>query len=142
MSYLRTRTADRAEAEDLFQETFLRVWKSPPAPGTPVDFYVLSIARNLTVSGHRRKVLELADLKTRAPRAEGAPDADPTGREEVLRLRAAMCRLPEELREIASLKTQAGLSWGEIGKLMGFSADTAARRYAEALDLLRKEMAT
>ena len=50
MSYLRTRTADRAEAEDLFQETFLRVWKSPPAPGTPVDFYVLSIARNLTVS--------------------------------------------------------------------------------------------
>ncbi len=142
MSYLRSRTASRAEAEDLFQETFLRVWKTPPTAGTPMDFYVLTIARNLAVSGHRRRVLELADLKTRAPRAEGVPDRDPAEREEVLRLRAAMARLPEELREIVSLKTQAGLSWEQVGKLMGFSPDTAARRYAEALGILRKEMGT
>ena len=143
MSYLRTRTATRAEAEDLFQETFLRVWRTPPAPGTPVDFYVLSIARNLAVSGHRRRVLELADLRSRAPRDEGAPverGKDPAEKEEVLRLRAALARLPEELREVASLKTQAGMSWTQVGKLMGFSADTAARRYAEALDALRKEL--
>ncbi len=140
MAYLRTRSASRAEAEDFFQETFLRVWKAPPAPGTPADFYVLSIARNLAVSGHRRRTLELADLRSRAPRAEGAPDADPGEREEVRRLRTALAGLPEELREVASLKTQAGLSWEQIGKLMGFSADTAARRYAEALDALRKEL--
>ena len=140
MSYLRSRTASRAEAEDLFQETFLRVWRTPPAPDTPVDFYVLAIARNLAVSGHRRRGLELRGREALAPRAEGAPGADPVEREEVLRLREAMSRLPEELREVAALKTQAGLNWGQIGTMMGFSPDTAARRFAEALDALRKEL--
>ena len=140
MSYLRSRTTSRAEAEDLFQETFLRVWKSPPAAGTPVDFYVLSIARNLAVAGFRRRAVERRGQEALAPGAEGAPGPDPAEREEVTRLRAAMSRLPEELREVAVLKTQAALSWTEVGKLLGFSADTAARRYAEALTALRKEL--
>ena len=140
MSYLRSRTASRAEAEDLFQETFLRVWKTPPAKGTPVDFYVLAVARNLAVSGYRRRTLELRNWETLLPKAEGAPGGDPAGHEEVLRLRAALARLPGELREVAVLKTQADLSWEQVGKLMGFSADTAARRYAEALAALRKEL--
>ncbi|MBI4231493.1 MAG: sigma-70 family RNA polymerase sigma factor [Planctomycetes bacterium] len=141
MSYL-IRIADtRHEAEDLFQESFLRIFRareSIPAD-VPFDFYIFRVARNLAVSGFRRKRAERIGMERRgleAPRAEDPP-ADALERSEAgSAAREALDTLPEPQREAVSLKVWGELSWRRIGELLGVSEDTAARRAADGLRTL------
>ncbi len=143
MSYLTHVAGSRAEAEDLFQETFMRVLRDPrgPEPGAPFAFYLLRIGRNLALSRRQRKTVErkalTAVVRDDSPREQGSPLAD---REVTDAVHAAVGRLPEELREPVALRIWSGLAWREIGKLLDCSEDTAARRFAEALRQLSKDL--
>jgi RNA polymerase sigma-70 factor (ECF subfamily) len=144
MSYLTHVAGSRAEAEDLFQETFLRVLKDPRGPedGTPFAFYLLRIGRNLALTRRQRKTVERKALA--AVGMDKSPGQEPVSpladREMTSAVHAAVARLPEELREPVALKIWSGLAWREIGKLLGCSEDTAARRFAEALRLLGRDL--
>ncbi|WP_410971757.1 sigma factor, partial [Salmonella sp. SAL4437] len=53
---LRLTGGDRAQAEDVVQETLLRAWKHPEAlAGRPVRPWLFTVARNLVVDAHRAK---------------------------------------------------------------------------------------
>ena len=60
MSYLRHMTRTQAEAEDLVQESFLRLFQARRRVPreTPIDAYLFRVARNLSVSQQRRAVVE------------------------------------------------------------------------------------
>ena len=53
------------------------------------------------------------------------------------RLRIALEQVPLEQREVLLLRTQAGLSFEEIGRHQGISANTARGRYRYGIDKLR-----
>jgi RNA polymerase sigma-70 factor, ECF subfamily len=53
------------------------------------------------------------------------------------RLEQALDRLPPEQRELVALKIDGGLTFAEIGVLLGISPNTAAGRYRYALEKLR-----
>lgn len=141
MSYLIRMTRSRERAEDLFQETFLRLWRARETlrPGNPFAFLLLRSARNLAVSAARSRGAE-GRMLTAVARAGTAAGAPGDGNEEGAEARAAIDRLPPEQKEAVALKVWGGLRWDEIGQLLGFSADTAARRFQEGISALARDL--
>jgi RNA polymerase sigma-70 factor (ECF subfamily) len=153
-AFLRRHLGDRARAEDLLQETFLRVVKGAAAwePRAAVRTWLFAIARNLAADEARRRVFRDADPLDAAPdgevpRAERiagegrAPD-DAAGDALVRpRLEAALAALPAEQREVFLLREHAGLSFPEIAEATGANENTVKSRLRYALVALRDRLA-
>jgi RNA polymerase sigma-70 factor (ECF subfamily) len=59
--------------------------------------------------------------------------------EQVMALRRALERLPDEYRQVVVLRFEEGRSFEEIGPLTGRSADAARKVWARAMERLRRE---
>src|SRR5207248_9272551 len=119
---------DRARAEDLAQETFLRIVKGSAAWQHRARFqtWLFTIARNLCVDASRRDRFRRADsLDAQGPDDEPAMvdsvpgrEIDPARGAESARLRPllqkALLSLPAEQREVFILREQAGVPFKEI----------------------------
>lgn len=135
---LRLWIASRCSApEDVVQEAFCRLAAAEPPPDQPVA-WLYRVCRNLAerqrTSDERRQRREAA----RAP-AE-ATHCDPTEALQQAELVAAVEGLPAELREVVIARVWGQLSLEEVGWLCQISTATACRRYAAALDRLRKQL--
>jgi RNA polymerase sigma-70 factor (ECF subfamily) len=145
---------DRARAEDLLQETFLRVVKGVAGwePRAAVRTWLFTIARNLAADEARRRVFRDADSldaarESEAPRGERVADGgrapdDAAGDALVRpRLEAALAALPAEQREVFLLREHAGLSFPEIAEATGANENTVKSRLRYALVALRDRLA-
>lgn len=147
-------TGDRARAEDLLQETFLRVVKGAAGwePRAGVRTWLFTIARNLAADEGRRRVFRdaapldaardgEAPLGDRVADGGRAPD-DAAGDALVRpRLEAALAALPAEQREVFLLREHAGLSFPEIAEATGANENTVKSRLRYALVALRDRLA-
>jgi len=146
---------DRARAEDLAQETFLRIVKGSAAWEHRARFqtWLYTIARNLCVDAARRERFRRAESLDAQDGEEGAPlveavassGAGPDREAESARLRPVLQRallaLPAEQREVFMLREQAGLPFKEIADLVGANENTVKSRMRYALSGLRKALA-
>lgn len=139
--YLVVRLGSRDDADDLLQQTFLRMARAPQnlAKVENLPGYVFTIARNeaarlLADKSRARQASELvaADLF-----CEATSD-DRAARETAEELTAALERLPMEQREIVELKTSGGLTLAEIAAVTGTPPGTVATRYRTAIARLRQ----
>lgn len=115
-------TLDNAEAEDVVQETLIRVWNKRDEweQLESVEAYCLTVARNLAIDRSERK-----DARTVAlpPDAEEAADTA-TPHEQLVRkerlqlLRHLIRQLPEKQRQIVMLRDVEGKSYKEIAMLL------------------------
>jgi RNA polymerase sigma-70 factor (ECF subfamily) len=153
-SFLRRLVGEPARAEDLLQETFLRVIRGAQAwqPRAQVRTWLFTIARNLAADEARRRAFREAEPLD-APRLDGrtpgerladpgrAPD-DAAGDAQLRPLlEAALAGLPEEQREVFLLREHAGLSFPEIAEATGVSENTVKSRMRYALVGLRDRLA-
>lgn len=134
---------DRALAEDLLGDTFLRVYQARRRyrAGSGFAPWLYSIARNLALGELRRRGCRLRVYQrlTREAAAE-TEDWEPD-REELRELvRAALLRLPEEQRTALILKEYSGLSYREIAQVMGGSEEGARARAYRARGAMREEL--
>ena len=145
---------DRARAEDLAQETFLRIVRGAAAWEHRARFqtWLYTIARNLCVDTLRRERFRRAESLDAQEGEEGPlVDAVPSGsagpdrQAESARLRPllqrALVALPAEQREVFVLREQAGLSFKEIAGLVEANENTVKSRMRYALLGLRKALA-
>ena len=153
-SFLCRLTGDRARAEDLLQDTFLRVVKGAGAwePRAAVRTWLFTIARNLAADEARRRVFRDAEPLD-APRpgaaalgdrvADGSRAPDDAAGDALLRprLEAALASLPAEQREVFLLREHAGLSFPEIAEATGANENTVKSRLRYALLALRDRLA-
>lgn len=149
-------TGDRARAEDLVQDTFVRVIKGAGEWQQRARFstWLFTIARNLCLDSMRREKHRRAesldqpagdeDGRALGDAIEGT-EAGPERRAEASRLRpvleAALAGLPPEQREVFVLRESAGVPFKEIGELTGVSENTVKSRMRYALEALRKALA-
>jgi RNA polymerase sigma-70 factor (ECF subfamily) len=154
-SFLLRFTRAPARAEDLTQETFLRLVKAAAEwkPSAAVRTWLFTIARNLATDEARRgahRATEPLDGPARegsrspAERvaAEGvAPDDAAAAVELRPRLEAALAALPEEQREVFLLREHAGLSFPEIAEATRSNENTVKSRLRYALLALRERLA-
>jgi RNA polymerase sigma-70 factor (ECF subfamily) len=128
------------DAEDAVQETFAALVRSRHRIAGIEDLkaYLFaslrrSAARLATRRGAEPPLSERAVEQAATP--EPAPD-DPRGE----RLARGLARLPIEQREVIAMKIEGELTFAEIGRALGISANTAASRYRYGLERLREWM--
>lgn len=123
-------------AEDLTQETFVRVLRSLPgfAGRSSARTWLLSIARRVVVdrfrsAASRPVVADLADWQATAERCQprGLP-----GREDGVALADLLARVPRERREAFMLTQLMGLPYAEAAAMIGCPIGTVRSRVARA----------
>jgi RNA polymerase sigma-70 factor (ECF subfamily) len=136
--FFRRRVADRAQAEELTQETFLALLRSAShyKPSATFRTYLYAIAFNV-LRAHRRKAVFRAmfsGTSHREPAARDSLDAE-------IVLRDALSRLERIDREILLLREFEQLSYAEIAELTRLPLNTVRSRLFRARMALRELLA-
>lgn len=134
LRYCRWHCADDGRAEDLTQETFLRVFKNLAQYGKRDKFksWLYTIANHICIDESRR--MTWCTLSDELP-AECGAFSELEDRDETERL---LQRLSEEQREAVILRFAQQLSFKEIAAVTGCSLRTAQSRVRCALEIMRK----
>lgn len=131
---------DRGVAEDVAQETLLRVasrWEHVSSLGSPGG-WAHRVAVNLATSQlRRRRVAWRARSRVASPASEPEPDTTTS-----LAVRAGLARLDESQRRLLVLRHVFGWSAREIGDMDGVRADTVRQQLRRAREALRVELGT
>lgn len=144
--FLWARLGERALAEDLTGEVFVRMLQALPnyQPTAPFRAWLYRIARNLLVDHYRRSAqrptTELAAVETVA-----APEADPLRlTDEALtaaRLRQALAGLEDAQRETLTLRFLAGYSLAETAAALDKTEGAIKALQHRGLAALRRVLA-
>lgn len=137
-----------ADAEDLFQEVFLRVHRFlPKFQGGSVRGWLRRIVVNTNSSMKRgKKNQALAHLDEMPGWKESLPDSAETPDELAERasaregLEQALARLSEDFRTVLILREVEDLDYSEIAELLNVPVGTVRSRLARARMALRKEL--
>jgi len=132
-------TGDRAVAEDLAQEAFVRIAGRLGHLRDPEAFaaYLRRTVVNLSRMHFRRRRLERAHAeKERPPPHFGEPEADVATQEA---LRAGLLRLPHRQRAAIVLRYYADLPDTETADVLGCSRATVRSLISRGMERLRAE---
>jgi RNA polymerase sigma-70 factor, ECF subfamily len=135
-----------AEAEDLAQQVFIRVWRSAPRykPTAKFTTWLFRITRNLVFNEMRRKrhfVDHTEDIAEPAERKERGPDQVLLEEELQVAIQDAISRLPETQRLAIVLRRYEGLPYEEIAKIMDTTVPAVKSILFRARAELRERLA-
>lgn len=147
---------DRSMAEDLCQETFLRVHGGLATfDGRNFGGWLATIATNVAISELRRRraqkrgqrtlsldapIAGTDDLYLDPPGREADPAQRAHDREFAARVRAAVRDLPEEFRVPVVLRDLDGLSYEDIAAVLGVPPGTVRSRIHRGRLLLQEQL--
>ena len=118
-------SGDRALAEDLVSEAFVRVWTARSRVDlSTVRGYLFAIVRNLflqNVSRERRR----ASLSDGMPADQPGPEERATDQSALRAVLAGMAALPEIDRAALLMRADDGLPYEEIARALGISTASA-----------------
>lgn len=139
LSFFTRYTNDLPLAEDLTQETFLRVLKSAPAyqPLAPFGVWLYRIAKNLCLNeiGARRVRSRRFEID---PASRSSPEDDVGQAEREARVLRAVRLLPERQRLAVVLRRFEGLQVAEIAEVMETNESAVEGLLARATARLRE----
>jgi len=149
-------TQDRAEAEDMFQEVWLRVVRRLPENARRENLkpwlavIVMNLHRDMLRKKRIRRMFFLGSKKSEMIEAAAAEKTavstyDPAGRAEEAVTRKdidrALARLPEKQRRVFVLKEIEGLEQTEIAAALRIPVGTVKSLMFRAVKRLQKELA-
>ena len=141
-AYIRAQVGTSADAEDITAQVFMNAYQAYArfeARNTTPSAWLFRIARNATLDhfrAHGRRE-RLRRTIGHQPMAEEDPAAEAEERIQYRALLHQVAQLPERQRDAISLR-HSGLSFDEVGRLMGCSEDAAKMLYHRALKALRE----
>ena len=131
------------EREDLLQEIAIAIWRALPAFRGECSerTFLFRIAHNRGMSylARRRSSLvgQAQDEEFDVPDTAAGPEASLSALEQSRRLRDAVGRLPLQFRQVITLALE-GLSYGDIGHVLGLSESNVGVRLTRARQVLRQ----
>lgn len=142
---------NRQEAEDLTQDTFVRVLQSAPSFNSHQRFttWAYHIATNLCIDAHRkaqyRQAVSLDERIGEDDQTLGDTVPDPQANTEEMAqkhelrrdIRRAIRALPTEQRMVVMLNQYQGMTYQEIAEVLGCPIGTIKSRMHHALKALR-----
>jgi RNA polymerase sigma-70 factor, ECF subfamily len=137
-----------ADADDVVQETFAALVRSRTglAAVRDLEAYLFTTLRRAAAKCRGQKgpitlrldsIAELADETPSQPDTPTSKTGERDAQEQLDRLNWAVQTLPEEQREVLTLKFDAELTLAQIATVLTISPNTAASRYRYALEKLR-----
>jgi RNA polymerase sigma-70 factor (ECF subfamily) len=133
-------TGTREAAEDAAQETFLALYRRPPAPDQPLRPWLCRVALNTARNALRAECRDTLRVERAALDvvAAGEPSEAVERAEERDRVRAALATLPQRQARLLLLR-HAGLSYAEVAAALDLAPGSvgtllarAERAFAEA----------
>jgi RNA polymerase sigma-70 factor (ECF subfamily) len=151
-AYISLYIRDQALAEDLFQDTFMKVIQSVKS-GKYQDngkfiSWVMRIAHNLIID-HFRRIKQMntvsnddydSDLFNSKKLSEATIEDSMIKKQIQKDIRRMISELPDDQKEVVVLRHYAGLSFKEIAEITDVSINTALGRMRYALINMRKTM--
>ena len=152
LSYIRLQVGDSDVADDLFQDTFIKVIHVLRAGTYQMQGkfrqWVFRVARNMVIDHFRRTkaqhVVSIHDENFREEYLDRLPYPSPNIEEQLVErnrrdlLHSCVARLPKEQRDVLILRYHKDMSFKEIADYTGVSINTALGRMRYALMNLRK----
>ena len=135
--------ASAAEAEDVAQDTMLKLWqmRSDLLQYNSIEALVAIMARNLTVSLHRKpKGEKLSEASSMFIDAAPTPEEQLMGREAVERLKQRLRQLPPRQHAVLVMRQAEHRSYKEIGRLLGIEETSAKTLLSRARKWLLNEL--
>ncbi len=139
--YLWTFVRNATMAEDLLQDTFLQIHRARQTytPRRPVRPWIYAITRHVALmhlrSGRRRKEMlandELPEVPV-PPEVESLADR--------ATLQKMLSELPKPAQEVLTLHHLLGMSFQEVGEILGIAPGTAKVRAHRALKSIRARL--
>lgn len=146
-SFLARLARSRDVAEDLLEETWLRVvlHAQHVRPDTRLGPWLFTVARNLYLSYCRSRMIETGhavDLLGLWPLAspQPSPFEETAGSEMERRIEAALASLPAAYREVLLLVGVEGLSPADAAAVCGVTPETFRQRLHRARTLLARRL--
>ncbi len=132
---------ERAEAEDVVHDVFVAFARSSGRfrlTGS-LKGYLATCVSNLARDRMRARKRKSETLESVGPVISDSnnPEQHAAEKEELMRLRQAMRRIPYEQREAVVLHLRGGMKFREIARLQGVSLSTTHGRYRYGMDKLR-----
>jgi len=156
LGFFQKKGASPDDAQDLTQETFLRVFRSSARLDNraQLEAWLFEIARNVLINSRRnqaalKRSAKMVSLDEPRPDGEAQETADPEfeagekdaltsmiTQEELTVLRRALSELPEQMRQCAQLRSM-DYKYREIAEVMQISIDTVKSHLHQAKTRLR-----
>jgi RNA polymerase sigma-70 factor (ECF subfamily) len=144
LAFARRWTRDRAAAEDVVQQTFLRMHcaRDGYTRGANVRPWAYAIARRLMIDGFRSAHTQdaLREPDEHASLDRETPDAVLESKRLEDAVRRVLRSLPKGQREAFDLVRKDGLSCAEAGEVLGVSENAIKVRVHRAYEALRSEI--
>lgn len=149
MAYLRGMSPNDADAEDAFQECWMRVIRSCGSyRGGSVRAYLMRIARSVVIDRFRRRgaptvsidAEESEGLESRLAAESPTPDLMCERTANAASVREAVRALPEQQREVLLLRIEGELPFKEIAAQLGVPLGTALTWMHAATKRLKEMM--
>ena len=135
-------TGDAAEAEDLAQDAFLKIFDAAPRYRSTATFrtYFYRVLTRLCIDHRRKKRPGLADPFPHMPDTAPSPSAQADQAERDALIQAALNSLPADYRMAVVLRYFEGLSGAEMAEAMGRSVKAVERLLARAKSALEPQL--
>ncbi|MFZ3151075.1 MAG: sigma-70 family RNA polymerase sigma factor [Anaerolineaceae bacterium] len=140
--YALSRVGNVSDAEDITSQTFLAVYEKLPKYRHQDQFsaWLFTIARNKVRDYFRKKDrtsdnVEIDDLLMFQDDWSSAKNAD-----EKLELARIIKAMPENKQDLLRLRYIAGLSFADMGKLLGKREDTVRKSHSRVMRWLQSQM--
>jgi RNA polymerase sigma-70 factor (ECF subfamily) len=129
-------------AEDMAQETFIRVWDKLSSFRPEGNFrgWICRIAANLTIDTLRRQKPTVDIEKVVAGSTDDGPERVALKRERAAAVRAAILKLPPQTRTTLVLREYQGFSYQEIADALDVPLGTVKSRLSDARRRLKIEL--
>lgn len=145
VNFLNRYTGNRETAENLVQETFLRIYnnRNEYEPSAKFKTYIYRIATNLAIDEFRKKNRrkeELVDDFSQSESSSPNPHEKVEIGDRAERVRAGLMKLDEKHRAVIVMKWFDGMKYEQIAKVLGISVGTVKSRVHYALKQLEVEL--
>ena len=146
-AHLYLQTGSAQQAEELVQETFLSAWRSLDQVKRAAGFraWLLAVAHSTAVDAARRRwrqkrggLPQDADALLTLPHPGPSPPELAQRNEQRRRVIDAMRTLPDEQRQVLTLRYLAGADYAQIGRQMGISNGSLRGLLNRGLAMLRE----
>ena len=125
---------DKDEAEDVTQETVLKLWamRQELNQYRSVEALAIVMARRIALTRKRKKTVSLTDWQKVDIAESNTPEATVISQEEEDRVLCLMSKLPDAQKVVLRMKHLDGLETSEIARITGSSEEAIRQNLSRA----------
>lgn len=147
--YAYTYMQDEHLAEDVVQDTFIKIWeqKKDLITSENIKFYLVTAVRNNCISALRKQQTSKTSFTDNTPEPEPEPFlTDRQHREneteQVRKIREALDQLPPKCKEVFLMIKMHGMSYKQAADSLNLSVKTIENQMGKAIKILRELVVT